>query len=163
MHTVDAAETLGRLVEFFPATKQDQVRSILAGVLKGVITQRLLPRIDGGRVPAVEVMIANNRIQELIRENKPEYVPEAIAEGGFHPMQTITQALIELVLSGDVDEETAAAAAPNRHDFAITLGRALQEHALQQGKEAAEQAQGAEVTAVHGKDPLLPSHSLRIA
>src|SRR5262245_7959096 len=56
MHTVDASETLGRLVEFFPAIKQPQVRSILAGVLKGVVSQRLLPRVGGGRVAAVEVM-----------------------------------------------------------------------------------------------------------
>ena len=112
MHTVDAAETLGRLVEFFPAAKQPQVRSILAGVLKGVISQRLLPRTDGGRIAAVEVMVANARIRELIRENKPELVPEAIAEGAFFQMQTLTKALIDLVVSGDVDEETAAAAAP---------------------------------------------------
>ncbi len=72
MHTVDASETVGRLVEFFPAIKQPQVRSILAGVLKGVVSQRLLPRIGGGRVAAVEVMITNSRIAELIRENKPE-------------------------------------------------------------------------------------------
>jgi twitching motility protein PilT len=157
MHTVDAAETLGRLIEFFPASKQDQVRSILAGVLKGVITQRLLPRIGGGRVPAVEVMIANNRIQELIRENKPEHIPDAIAEGAFHQMQTITEALIELVLSGDVDEETAAAAAPNRHDFAITLGRALKEHAIEQGNEGGQHADGTESTTVP-----LASNGLRI-
>ena len=67
-------------------------------------------------------MVANARIQELIRENKPELVPEAIAEGAFFQMQTLTKALIDLVVSGDVDEETAAAAAPNRHDFMIALG-----------------------------------------
>ena len=132
MHTVDAAETLGRLVEFFPAAKQPQVRSILAGVLKGVISQRLLPRADGGRIAAVEVMVANARIRELIRDNKPELVPEAIAEGAFFQMQTLTKALIDLVVSGDVDEETAAAAAPNRHDFMIALDRALKEHAVQE-------------------------------
>ena len=132
MHTVDAAETLGRLVEFFPAIKQPQVRSILAGVLRGVVWQRLLPRTGGGRVAAVEVMVSNSRIQELIRENKPEFVPEAIAEGEFFQMQTLTKALIDLVLSGEVDEETAAAAAPNRHDFMIALGRALKEQAVQE-------------------------------
>ncbi len=99
MHTLDAAETLGRLVEFFPAGKQPQVRSILAGVLKGVISQRLLPRVGGGRVAAVEVMVANARVQELIRENRPEEVPEAIAEGAFFQMQTLTQALIDLVVA----------------------------------------------------------------
>jgi twitching motility protein PilT len=131
MHTVDAAETLGRLVEFFPAEKQPQVRSILAGVLKGVISQRLLPRTDGGRIAAVEVMVANARIRELIRDNKPELVPEAIAEGAFFQMQTLTKALIDLVVSDDVDQETAAAAAPNQHDFMIALDRALKEHAVQ--------------------------------
>ena len=135
MHTVDASETIGRLVEFFPAVKQPQVRSILAGVLKGVISQRLLPRAGGGRVAAVEVMVANARVQELIRENRPEFVPEAIAEGAFFQMQTLTEALIDLVLSGDVDEETAAAAAPNRHDFTIALGRALKEHAIEESRE----------------------------
>ena len=130
MHTVDAAETVGRYVEFFPALKQPAVRSILAGVLKGVISQRLLPRIGGGRVAAVEVMIANNRIQELIRESKPEYIPEAVAEGSFFQMQTLNQALIEHVIAGAVDQETAAAAAPNRHDFMIALDRAMKEHAL---------------------------------
>ena len=77
-------------------------------------------------------MVANGRIQELIRENKPEYIPEAIAEGAFFQMQTLTKALIDLVVSGDVDQETAAAAAPNRHDFMIALDRALKEHAVQE-------------------------------
>ena len=130
MHTVDAAETIGRLVEFFPAQKQPQIRTILAGVLRGVISQRLLPRIGGGRVAAVEVMIANSRVQELIRDNKPEFVPEAIAEGAFFDMQTMTAALIELFLAGSIDEETAATGAPNRHDFLIALRRAMKEHAL---------------------------------
>ena len=137
MHTLDAAETLGRLVEFFPAGKQPQVRSILAGVLKGVISQRLLPRAGGGRVAAVEVMVANARVQELIRENRPEEVPEAIAEGAFFQMQTLTQALIDLVVGGEVDEETAAAAAPNRHDFTIPLARALKEKAVEERSAAA--------------------------
>jgi twitching motility protein PilT len=155
MHTVDAAETLGRLVEFFPASKQQQVRSILAGVLRGVISQRLLPRARGGRVAAVEVMVANARIQELIRENKPELVPEAIAEGAFFQMQTLTNALIELVVSGDVDQETAAAAAPNRHDFMIALGRALKEQAVQESGHEAEDAPEEEAEPDQG-------HSIRV-
>jgi twitching motility protein PilT len=162
MHTVDAAETLGRLVEFFPAAKQPQVRSILAGVLKGVISQRLLPRTDGGRIAAVEVMVTNSRIQELIRENKPELVPEAIAEGAFFQMQTLTKALIDLVVSGDVDEETAAAAAPNRHDFMIALDRALKEHAVQESEESAKEPEPEE-PAVHEGHALRLDNDLRIA
>src|SRR6266511_3708085 len=129
MHTVDASETLGRMVEFFPAVKQPMIRSIMASVLRGVISQRLLPRADGGRIPAVEVMVVNARIAELIRENKPEEIPEAIADGDFFQMQTLTAALIRLVLSGDVEREVAANAAPNRHDFEIALGYALKERA----------------------------------
>ena len=113
-------------------------------MLKGVISQRLLPRIDGGRIAAVEVMVTNNRIQELIRENKPEFVPEAIADGAFFQMQTLTSALIDLVVGGEIDEETAAAAAPNRHDFMIALERALKEKKLQEQRVAEGWDEGAD-------------------
>jgi twitching motility protein PilT len=130
MHTVDAAETLGRMVEFFPAVKQQLIRSILAGVLRGVVSQRLLPRMDGGRVPAVEVMIANARISDLIRDDKPDEITEAIDEGDFFQMQTFSKALIQLVLEEKVDREVAANAASNRHDFLIALDRALKEQSV---------------------------------
>jgi twitching motility protein PilT len=130
MHTVDAAETIGRMVEFFPAVKQQLIRSVLAGVLRGVISQRLLPRIDGGRVPAVEVMVGNARIADLIRENKPDEITNAIAEGDFFQMQTFSAALIHLVLEQKVDREVAANAATNRHDFLIALERALKEQSV---------------------------------
>ncbi|HKC22163.1 MAG TPA: PilT/PilU family type 4a pilus ATPase [Gaiellaceae bacterium] len=127
LHTVDAAETLGRMIEFFPEAKQQMIRSVMAGVLRGVISQRLLPRIDGGRVAAVEVMINNNRIADLIRENKPEAITDAIDEGAYFDMQTFSQSLIDLVVEGVVDQETAANAATNRHDFLVTLERALKQ------------------------------------
>jgi twitching motility protein PilT len=161
MHTVDAAETIRRLIEFFPEAKHAQVRSILAGVLCGVISQRLLPRIDGGRVPAVEVMVNNKRIEELIRENRAEEIPAAIADGEYFDMQTLSQALIDLVVSGDVDKETAAAAAPNRHDFMIALDRALKEHAVQ-SEEPVRDAEPEE-PAVHQEHTLRLDNDLRIA
>jgi twitching motility protein PilT len=129
MHTVDASETIGRMVEFFPAVKQQLIRSILAGVLRGVVSQRLLPSTGGGRIPAVEVMIGNARIADLIRDNKPDEITEAIAEGDFFQMQTFSKALIQLVLAEKVDREIAANAASNRHDFLIALDRALKEEA----------------------------------
>jgi twitching motility protein PilT len=129
MHTIDAAETVGRMVEFFPAAKQQQIRSILGGVLRGVVSQRLMPRRSGGRIAAVELMIANSRIADLIRENKPEEIPDAIAEGSFFDMQTFTQSLIELVLAGEIDREIAADGASNRHDFLVALEQALKRHA----------------------------------
>jgi twitching motility protein PilT len=121
LHTIDAAETVGRMIEFFPAAKQQQIRSIMAGVLRGVISQRLLPRAGGGRVAAVEVMISNARIADLIRENKPEAITDAIAEGEFQQMQTFQKALIDKVLEGVVDRTVAANAASSRHDFMVAL------------------------------------------
>jgi twitching motility protein PilT len=129
MHTIDAAETVGRMIEFFPAVKQDQIRAIFAGVLSGVISQRLLPRVNGGRVAAVEVMVNNSRIADLIRDNKAEEIPDAIEEGAFFQMQTFTQALIDLVLSGEIDREVAANAASVRHDFLVALEHALKRQA----------------------------------
>ena len=129
MHTVDAAETLGRMIEFFPGNKQAQIRSILAGVLRGIVSQRLLRRQDGGRIAAVEVMVNNSRIADLIRENKTEQIPEAIAEGSFFNMQTFQQALIELVVCGEIDRETAANAATNQHDFVVALEHAIKRQA----------------------------------
>jgi twitching motility protein PilT len=129
MHTIDAAETLGRMIEFFPGIKQAQIRSILAGVLRGIVSQRLLPRKEGGRVAAVEVMVNNARIADLIRENKTEEIPDAITEGAFFQMQSFEQALIGLVISGDIDRDVAANAATNQHDFIVALEHALKREA----------------------------------
>jgi twitching motility protein PilT len=125
LHTIDAAETVGRMIEFFPPEKQEVIRAIMAGVLRGVISQRLLPKVDGGRVAAVEVMVMNARIADLIREGRADEITDAVAEGDFFDMQTFTQALIEHVLSGRVDGEVAANAATNRHDFLVSLEQAV--------------------------------------
>jgi twitching motility protein PilT len=130
LHTIDAAESLGRLIEFFPPAKQQQVRSIMAGTLRGVVSQRLLPRAEGGRVPAVEVMVSNARIQDLVRENRPDEITDAIAAGEFYDMQTFAQSLIELVLRGEVDREVAANSATNKHDFLVALEQAEKEKAM---------------------------------
>ena len=149
MHTVDASETLGRIVEFFPGIKQPQIRSILAGVLRGVVSQRLLPRKEGGRVAAFEVMVNNARISELIRENQPEDIHEAIAEGAFFHMQTFSQSLIQLVLSGEIDRDIAANASSNKHDFLVSL-----EHALKR-MGAAEREEEQRVEAEENPEPEL--------
>jgi twitching motility protein PilT len=142
LHTTDAAESIGRVVEFFPPQKHQQVRSILAGVLRGAISQRLLPRLDRGRVAAVEVMVVNARIADLIREDRVDEIEDAIADGAFFKMQTFTQALIALVLDGDVDREVAANAAGNKHDFLVALDRALKERAEEERKAAEEPVGG---------------------
>ena len=124
LHTIDAAETLSRLIEFFPPEKQPQIVSVLAGSLRGVISQRLLPRVGGGRIPAVEVMVVNARVAELIRERRGDSIPQAIEDGAYFSMQSFAQALIRLVLDGLVEREVAANAATNQHDFLIALERA---------------------------------------
>jgi len=145
LHTVDAAETIGRMIEFFPEGKQQQIRSVMAGVLRGVVSQRLLPKLDGGRVAAVEVMVNNVRIAELIRENKTEQVVEAMEDGAFFDMQTFTKALIELVISGAVDKKVAANASTNRHDFLVALERSLKQQ-VADVREAEEEARRPEAT-----------------
>ena len=137
LHTIDAAETVGRMVEFFPPEKQQVIRAILAGVLRGVVSQRLLPREGGGRVAAIEAMVMNARIADLIREGRADEVTDAVAEGEYFGMQTFTQALIQHVLSGSVDREVAANAATHRHDFLVALERAEK---VQRAADAAEQA-----------------------
>jgi twitching motility protein PilT len=126
MHTIDATETVGRIVEFFPPQKQLMVRTILSGVLRGVVSQRLLPKVGGGRVAAVEVMVNTARIADLIRDPaKTDGIAEAIEDGDFHSMQSFSQHLVQLVLDELVDLETAANAATNRHDFEIAVQQAL--------------------------------------
>src|SRR5687767_6338247 len=126
LHTLDAAETVARLIEFFPAQKQLMVRQVLAGVLEGVISQRLLPKVGGGRVAAVEVLVNTARIADLIREpEKTDGITEALEEGSFHKMQSFSQHLVQLVLDELVELETAAAAATNRHDFELAVQQAL--------------------------------------
>jgi twitching motility protein PilT len=138
LHTIDAAESVGRIIEFFAPEKQQQVRTILAGVLRGVISQRLLPRVRGGRIAAIELMVANARIADLIRENRVDEIEDAITEGSFFKMQTFTQALIELVVRGEVEKELAANAATNRHDFLVALDHALKQQAVDERVEVDE-------------------------
>ena len=137
LHTIDAAETIGRMIEFFPPGKQQQIRSVLAGTLRGVISQRLLPRAEGGRMPAVEVMVTNARIQDLIRENRPDEITDAIAAGEFFQMQSFAQSLIALVLRGEVGREVAANSATNRHDFLVALEKAEKDQIARVSEETA--------------------------
>ena len=147
LHTIDAAETVGRMIEFFPPERQEVIRSIMAGVLRGVISQRLLPKEGGGRVAAVEVMVMNARIADLIREGKSEEIVDAVAEGEFFQMQTFTKALIDHVLSGKVDREVAANAATNRHDFLVALEQAIKRKRASDAEAAVEAEQAAAAAA----------------
>ncbi len=124
LHTTDVVETINRIVDFFPAHQQKQVRVALAGSLVGVMTQRLLPRVHGGRAAAIEVMVTNGRIRDCILDgDRTHDIHEIVAESSFYGMQTFNQALIKLFQSGRVELEDAKNATSNPHDFELALQR----------------------------------------
>lgn len=124
LHTVDAAESVNRIVSSFPSHQQRQIRLQLASVLKAIVSQRLIPRKDGrGRVPAVEVMVSTARIRECIvdRERTRE-IPDAIGKGHTtYGMQTFDQSLLYLLEKGLISQEEALRQASNPSDFALKL------------------------------------------
>jgi twitching motility protein PilT len=108
LHTQDAASTVDRLIDVFPAEQQGQVRAQIAGTLQGVVTQTLLPTADGqGRVPAVEVLFPDDAVRNLIRQAKIEQIYSVMQTGGARGMVTLEQSLAELVLRGVITEEIA--------------------------------------------------------
>jgi twitching motility protein PilT len=119
LHTLDATETVNRIIDFFPPHLQQQARVMLAATLRGVVGQRLVPRPDGkGRVAICEVLVVTGRVQDLIlNPNETGRITEVIAEGSYYGMQTFDQALLGHVMAGTVTEETALAAASSPHDF----------------------------------------------
>jgi twitching motility protein PilT len=125
LHTIDATETVNRIVDFFPPFQQQQIRVGLAGALKGILCQRLMPRAGGGRVPAVEVMINTGRTADLIVDPiRTAGIQDIIREGSFYGMQTFDQSLIGLVMQGLVEIPDAMDSASNRHDFQLALEQA---------------------------------------
>ena len=124
LHTMDAAETVNRIIGVFPPYHQRQVRIQLAGVIKGVISQRLVPKADGkGRVPAVEVMLGTGRVRECIDdENKTRQLGDAIAQGFItYGMQTFDQSLMKLFTGKLISYEEALRQSSNPDDFALKV------------------------------------------
>jgi twitching motility protein PilT len=123
LHTIDATETVNRIIDFFPPYQQKQVRIMLASSLRGIISQRLLQRADGiGRVPAVEVMVTTGRIRDFILDSGQTYqVETAIREGDYYGMQTFDQSLLDLYEQGYVTLHDAMEVATNPHDFKLLV------------------------------------------
>ena len=146
LHTVDATETVNRIISVFPPYQQKQIRLQLAGILKGVISQRLVPRADGqGRVPAVEVMVATQTIKEsIIDPEKTRRIHDVIAAGtSQYGMQTFDQSLAALCREKLISQEEALRWCSNPDDFALkmkgvqsTSDLALEDRKPQPGKEA---------------------------
>jgi twitching motility protein PilT len=123
VHTVDAAETVNRIIDFFPSAEQRQARAMLAGTLKGVISQRLVPTPDGnGRVATCEVLRMTGRVRDMIMNpNETGKLPEVISEGAYYGMQTFDQALLAHVQAGRVSMQDALLAATHPHDFKLLV------------------------------------------
>jgi twitching motility protein PilT len=126
LHTNDAAQALDRMIDVFPAEKRDQIMTMLAGALQGVVSQRLLPGPTGGRVAAFEVLIANDAVRNLIREGKSRQIRNVVATGAGEGMQTIEMDLARLVSAGLVTMEVAQSisAFPNEIKLQVATLRA---------------------------------------
>ncbi len=107
LHTNTAAQTIDRIIDSFPSTQQDQIRVQLAGSLLGIFSQRLIPRIAGGLVPAYELLINNNAVSNLIRERRTHEVNTVIETGAEHGMIEMNRSIAELVHRGEISIENA--------------------------------------------------------
>ncbi|MEZ4200291.1 MAG: type IV pilus twitching motility protein PilT [Candidatus Paceibacterota bacterium] len=107
LHTNNAAQTIDRVIDSFPAGQQDQIRTQLAGSLAGIFSQRLIPRIAGGMVPAYELLINNAAVSNLIRENRTHEIQTVIETGLEHGMIDMNRSLADLVKKGEITVENA--------------------------------------------------------
>ena len=124
LHTIDAPQTIQRIISFFPPHQHEEIRLLLANTLKGVISQRLIRRADGeGRVPAVEVMVTTSTIQEYIADStKTHMIADAIAEGYVaYQMQTFDQSLMSLFRQEIITLDEAMRASSNPHEFSLRV------------------------------------------
>jgi twitching motility protein PilT len=125
LHTVDATETVNRVIDFFPPYQQQQVRLALAGTLRGIVCQRLVPTVDGSRVPALEILVNTGRVAERIADpEKTHEIKDVIADGAFYGMTTFDGSLLRLIQDGRVSVDDAMQAVSSRHDFELALHQA---------------------------------------
>ncbi|NLF34917.1 MAG: Flp pilus assembly complex ATPase component TadA, partial [Clostridiales bacterium] len=107
LHTIGAANTIDRVVDAFPPEQQQQIRTQISLVLEGIVSQVLVPSLEGGRVPAFEVMVANSAIRNMVRESKAHQLDSVIATSSAEGMITMDQSLLQLVRGGTVSHEEA--------------------------------------------------------
>lgn len=122
LHTVNATQSVERIVNFFPPHQHQELRTQLSSILKGVISLRLVPlKEGGGRIPAYEAMLLTPTISRLIREGRTWEIPPFIEDGMVFGMQSFNQSLIKLVREGKVSEEVAADFADSKDEFMLAL------------------------------------------
>ena len=127
LHTIDAIQTVSRVIDLYPPHQQALIRVQLADSLKAVVSQRLLPCVKGGRVPALEIMIVTAHVKKCIMENKSTDMMQAVAKGQFYGMQTFNQSLAKLFKDGQVSEADILDAATSPDDLRLALRGVEQE------------------------------------
>ena len=121
LHTIDAIQTITRIIDLYPPHQQPIIRIQLAETLKAVISQRLLPCTKGGRVPAIEILVVTPHVRKLIEDNKGSEIMQAVAKGQFYGMQTFNQSLVKLFKDGLVTEADILDAATSADDVKLAL------------------------------------------
>ena len=126
LHTVDASEAINRIIDFFPPHQHQQARAMIAGTLKGIISQRLVRTADGnGRVACCEILAMTGRVKDMILDPKlTGQLPEVIAEGEYYGMQTFDQHLLKHLQAGRITEEEAMKSSTSPHDFKLMIAAA---------------------------------------
>ena len=136
LHTVDAKETIGRIIGMFPGNEQNRIKMSLSSVLQGVVSQRLVKTVDGGRIAAVEVLVKNARIETLILEGRDGEIPDALKEGkDVYKSQTFDQALLDLYRSGKISKTEALNGATSRNNLLMALDFYEAEKKVSSGEE----------------------------
>jgi len=137
LHTLDAKETINRIIGVFPVDEQDRIRMVLSSVLEGVVSQRLVPTVDGKRTAAMEILIKTPRIKDLIMQKRDNELKDVIEEAkNTYGTQSFDQHLVDLVLEGIIKEEVAMDYATSRDDFILKLKK----EKLQSGVEIVEES-----------------------
>jgi twitching motility protein PilT len=154
IHTVDATESINRLLDFFPPHQHGQARSMIAGTVKGVISQRLVPGADGGRVAVCEILRTTGRVRDMITDPaQTGKLIEVINAGGYYGMQTFDQALFGHVKAGRVTFEDAMRVASSPHDFKLLMQADGRQGTTMEDVASAEAKRG------HDSEPSLSVHS----
>lgn len=123
LHTNNAAQTIDRIIDTFPSAQQDQIRAQLASTLVGIVSQRLIPRVGGGLIPAVEIMLVNSAVRNLIRENKVHEIDLVIETSSEEGMMSLNRSLSDLVRRGEISVENALLYSLNPGDLQALLKR----------------------------------------
>ncbi len=121
LHSTNASQTIERLLQFFPAERHPEICSLLALNLRGIISQRLVPRKSGGRAPALEILLGTPRVRELLKRNSVEELKSTMAAGATDGMQTFDQSLYALLKADEITEEDALLGADSANDLRLRM------------------------------------------